>query len=120
METLIKVKKADVAALLDKTFPNYRGRKLKVAVASTVTLHNVNWGGGTRSQYKAVSLDATKSGTYEAPAPWAHTHEGLKVAIPQGVAIACHRIFCGVDTGITFYVRPDDMPTLITEETTQT
>ena len=40
------VRRQDVDMIVRATFPEYRGRKIRVAAAEGVTLHDLNWSGG--------------------------------------------------------------------------
>lgn len=109
----IKAKRKEVAPLVNATFPEYTGRKFSVEAAKSVTLYDLNWGGGTRNQYRTCTLSGDKLGSadkWNAVAPWVNLAEGKTVEIPRGAAIVMHSIFCGKDSGITIYMNLDDMP----------
>ena len=107
MRETIKVRKADVAEVLARTFPSYRGRTFRVDVAELVTFHDLHWGGGSRNEYRAVRLaDGAAGDIPTGPAPWASPTEGLTVPLPPGVVVAEHVMFCGRDLGIRFHVNP--------------
>lgn len=95
-----------VKRLLAATFPEYRGRKIRLAFSTSVRLENY-WDGGTRSYWKAVDLASGET----AP-PAAATNNPLNrlahvdVPIPAGVALVEHVIFCGKDCGIVVHVAP--------------
>ncbi len=119
MQDTISVTRKDVPAIVNNTFPDYRGRKIKIRPADKVTLHDLNWSGGSRSQYRTCTIAGYAIGSadrYNMAAPWAHQAEGASVPIPQGVVVVRHSIFCGKDTGLTIYVNPADMPKLITRQ----
>jgi hypothetical protein len=112
----MKVKKADIAPLLAATYPAYKGRKFFVHASETVRLDNLNWDGGSRAQYKAVTLDGRAVGNGAAlnmPHPADNKAEGTILPIPQGAVIAKESIYCGIECGITFYINPADMPRLL-------
>lgn len=92
-----------VKPLVKATFPDYTGRKFCVVPTDTITLHDTNWGGGTRNQYKAVRLEDGKVSEFAAPAPWLNGAEGTPITIPEGHVVVEHSIFCGKDIGLTFY-----------------
>lgn len=112
--TNIKASKKDVWFLVSRAFPEYTGRKFKVAISGTVGFHDLNWGGGTRNQFIAVPLvkDGQANSLPECP-PWANPIEGQTIAIPQGWAVIEHPIFCGHDMGVTIHVGTDDMAKLL-------
>lgn len=113
----IKAKRADVAALIAATFPEYRGRTYRVCPATRVRLDNLNWCGGSRSQYRACTLAGESVGSadkWNTVAPWVNKAEGAEFELPQGAVMVEHQIFCGKDMGLRFYIRPEDMPARIT------
>lgn len=93
--------------LIGKTaFPNYKGRTYRHEAGGSCTFMDLNWGGGTRSTFRAVRLADMKvdQGLGSAvPAPWANPFEGKTVEIPTGYAIVEHSIFCGKDLGLRVY-----------------
>lgn len=112
----INVKRKDIAKIVAATFPDYKGRKFKIEARSQVTLTDLNWSGGSRSQYRTCTLGGNYIGgadKYNAQAPWAHQAENATVPIPPGAVVVRHTLFCGKDLGLTVYVNPADMPRLI-------
>ena len=112
----IKVKRKEVLGIIQATFSDYSGRKIKVVVSNSCTLHDLNWGGGTRYEYRACTIDGKAlgdSGKYNAIAPWDNYAEGAIVPIPSGCIMVSRGCFCGHDTGLTIYVNPSDMPKLL-------
>jgi hypothetical protein len=113
------VKRNEVAAIVNATFGDYRGRKIRVAPTETVHISDLNWSGGTRSQYRACTLDGRSLGgmdRYNAMAPWANPAEGASLPLVPGACVVEHSIFCGKDSGLRIYVHPDDMPRLISDQ----
>lgn len=112
--TPIKARKADVAPLVAATFPTYKGRTFRVRAATEIRLDDLNWSGGTRSQYRACTLSGQPLGSadrYNAMAPWDRNQiEGQTLPIAPGAVVVEHTIFCGTDTGILIIIHPDDMP----------
>jgi hypothetical protein len=117
MQEPIKATRAQVERLVRATFPAYRGRKFRVYAAAHVTLHDLNWSGGSRSQYRTCTLAGEPIGSadkHNQVAPWNQTAEGQTVPVPQGAVCVRHSMFCGKDMGLSFYVNPADMPRLLT------
>lgn len=113
---IIAVTRKEVNPIVNGTFPNYKGRKIRVCPSESVTLSDLNWSGGTRSQYRAVTLDGIPAGNidrYNQVAPWLNPVEGLSVAIPQGIVVVEHTMFCGKDIGLRIWTNPQDMPKLL-------
>jgi len=115
MNPTIKANKSQVRAILDATFPEYRGRKFKVEFTETVTFSDTNWGGGTKNTYVAVATDG-RTARLNVPAPWFNAVEGARMTMSLNVLIVKHTIFCGKDLGITIYAHPAHMPKWIPEE----
>ncbi len=94
----------------------YNGRKFQVRPSESVTFRNLNWSGGTRSTYIAVSLSsgaiASASRANTLP-PWANPYEGQSYDIPAGVAIVERVMFCGKDYGLVIYANPADIAPLL-------
>jgi hypothetical protein len=115
-QTQIAVTRKEVAAIVLGSFPEYRGRKLRICPSEKVTLTQLNWEGGSRSQYRAVTLEGFPIGNtdeYNQVAPWNNPAEGKTFAIPQGVVIVEHVMFCGKDLGLRIWTNPQDMPKFI-------
>lgn len=112
----VTVKRQDVDQIIRATFPEYRGRKIRVYPAEAVYVHDLNWSGGTRSRYRACTLDGKSLGgmdRYNAMAPWVNPAEGAKLPTMAGACVVEHTIFCGKDAGIRIAVHPSDMPRLL-------
>ena len=116
MQKELFVERTQVAAIVAGTYPDYRGNKIRVIPAETVTFQNLNWQGGTRSQYRACDLSGGPLGSLD---KWNQVHpdrnaaEGGEIRLPEGAAIVEHSLFCGKDTGLRIYIRPADMPNLL-------
>jgi hypothetical protein len=100
-----------IAKLVKATFPDYRRPKLQIKAVESVTLQDLNWSGGTRSTYKAVTIDGQPLGTSEAYSRefWS-AKEGATVPIPVGAVVVRAGTFCGKPSLMTIYVNPADMP----------
>lgn len=110
------VKRDAVAPHIRATFPDYKGRKFWITPARSVTLHDLNWAGGTRNQYRTCTLDGRGIGgseRYALMAPWENPAEGVDLALPQGFIVVMHGVFMGKETGVTLYVHPDDLARLL-------
>lgn len=105
-----------IVAIVKATFPDYRRQKVYVKPGEAVELHDLNWSGGTRSEYRACSLSGVSAGDasrYNACAPWANPAEGLRVSIPAGMVVVRGGHFCGKVSALTLHVNPSDMPKYI-------
>ena len=110
MPTETKVSRRDVDAIVRATFPNYRGRKFRVALADHVVLSDLHWSGGTHSEYKFVRIDGKVMALdFSGVAPWSHDMEGRCVSLPPHVACVEHTQFCGSDLGLRITFNPANM-----------
>jgi hypothetical protein len=108
MSKTIHLDKPDAftASILRSAFPDYTGRKFKLAVHgsdSPFRLSGNYWDGGSRSYYAFVNLENGRAmsigGTH--PVFEGPEREGV---IPANVAIVEHSIFCGKDSGLTVHI----------------
>ena len=100
----------DLASIVRKAFVGYKRRKVLLHSATTVCLMDLNWSGGTRSEYASVNL---ATGTVQTIGdsithPDHNTWEGRSVPIPQGFAIVRGGHFCGKASTLSIYLRPED------------
>ncbi len=112
----IPVRRADVARLVNATFPEYRGRRFVIEARETVTLHDLNWSGGTRNQYRTATLDGQavgQSDRYNRMAPWENPAEGCTLQIPSGFVVVCRRQFQGRERPLAIYAHPRDLAALL-------
>ena len=111
----IKAWKKDrtIAAIVAATFPAYRKQKVYIKASESVTLHDLNWGGGTRNEYRAATIHGVEAGNlsrWNAVAPWNNSAEGMSVPVPVGMVIVQGGCFCGKDSTLSIHVNPQDMP----------
>jgi hypothetical protein len=74
------------------------------------------WSGGTKYTYRGLDL-----ATGEAHDPLIGNESGghpcqpasPTVKLEPGKAIVCHKIFCGKDHGLVFYIHPDNLSKLL-------
>jgi hypothetical protein len=114
--TVTYVKTKDVAQIVRATFPEYRKKQVAIWPGETVTFHDVNWSGGTKSEYRACTLDGkdARSGPDMGYAPpWANPFEGKSVEIPRGYCVVKGGHFCGKTATLYIHVHPADMPALL-------
>jgi len=112
MDTKIKVKKSQVAQIVNKTFPEYKGRSFYIEFTDAVTLWDTNWSGGTKNSYAALNWDGQVKHN-PTPAPWMNQMDGETVTIGPDVLLVKHTVFCGHDLGITIYANPIYGPALL-------
>lgn len=105
----IHLDKLDTLAsqVLQSTFPEYHGHTFKLEIRSHIRLTGAYWSGGSKSDYALYNTDINKAVSLP-DAPFlqhSQLHE-TDIEIPQNFIIVEHSIFCGKDSGITFYVSP--------------
>ena len=104
-----------VKHLINATFPEYRKRTVFISASDKTTIRDVNWSGGTKSVYKACSLDGRPLKTtvnMGGPASWENPFEGLEINIPPGMVIVQGGHFCGKPSTLFITINPVDMPLL--------
>ena len=110
----VEISPKEIPQVIKATFPAYRKRTVLVLAAESITLHDLNWSGGTRSEYKACTLDGKPLGNtdkYNAMAPWdSRQVEGKSLPLVPGACVVRGGYFCGKESRLTVYVHPADMP----------
>lgn len=107
--------KADptIAAIVRATFPDYRRKAVTIQADSSVTLHDLNWSGGTRNDYRACTVEGEFAGStarYSQCAPWRNPAEGAEMPIPVGMIVVRGGTFCGKPSMLSLHINPADMP----------
>lgn len=111
MTSSIEIAKKDFP--LASSFPSYRKRKVRIVKTLRVSIQDLNWSGGTRSEYHSVQLTGSGGGvaTYHSwnmTAPWDNIREGSYVDLAPGKAMVRTGHFCGKESVLTMYVHPAD------------
>jgi len=112
MKEPIKLRKAQVRPIVDKVFPDYRGRKFKLEFTDAVVFSDLHWDGGSRNSYGFVRADGEMA-FLPASSPWDCPFEGKKLPLPQNILVVQHTVVCGHDLGITIYAHPCWAPKLL-------
>jgi hypothetical protein len=119
----IKLSRSDaqVKAIINASYPSYRGRKIRLEVASDMLPSPTYWSGGSRSEYVAYHLSTGEvrglPDRCKDPREFGGTPLGSeRVKIPLGVIIVEHRIFCGKDSGLRFFVHPENAAPMLAAE----
>ena len=113
----IEVATKDLKHIVRATFPEYKRKKVIVVATENVTFHDVNWSGGTKSIYKACTVDGRPVASkvdMGGPAPWENPFEGKTVALPEGAMVVQGGYFCGKVSLLYVYVNPANMPKFLT------
>jgi len=103
----------DVAKLIAKTYPDYKGRKVELREANDYHFQNY-WDGGTRYYVEAMDLATGQVnppiGTTTNPF---NRESHATFNIPDGIALVEHIYFCGKDCGIRVNVNSNTYPKLL-------
>lgn len=95
-----------VKRLLAATFPAYKGRKISAVAWDDRPVHlDLSWSGGTKDDVVLVDTANGRIGKLVVPSPWS-AGAADPLTVPAGAILAVHSFFCGVDVGVTFYIRP--------------
>ena len=105
-----------VRHVINATFPEYRKQKVAIDCNGSVTFHDLNWSGGSRTEYRSATLDGRSGNSmanYNAMAPWRNPAEGQTILIPPGCCIVSAGFFCGKPATAVIYINRVDMPQLL-------
>jgi hypothetical protein len=103
-----------IVKLMQKTYPDYKGRKFYLEVKEGEIDCTSYWDEGSRTYYKFVRTDGK---VFEAPintAPWIQVKENRKIKLIPGLCCITESIFCGHLCGLTIMFCPEDMPKQLT------
>jgi hypothetical protein len=97
--------------IVKATFPDYRKHKVAVKTAEKIMFSGVNWSGGSKSEYRACTIDGRPLENMVdmgMAAPWENPYEGLWVNIPPGMVVVEGGFFCGKKMMLRITVNPGD------------
>lgn len=107
----------DVERVIRAAFPSWRGRKVRIAACERLTLQDMYWSGGSRSEYVAVNIATMQAGSPSQqtrnPPQFGGPRVTPEVEIPPGCVIVEHSIFCGKDAWVRLHVHPSNMPAML-------
>ena len=95
-----------VKAALRATFPEYRGRRVRIAPYTEPLFLQTTWSEGSRDVVKAVRLSDGSVADAANLRGWGAAEE---VVCPPGHMLAVHSVAGVHDLGVTFFVRPDEL-----------
>lgn len=111
-----------IRRIIEATYPNYKGRKIKLRSYTPHELHSY-WDEGSRDTFALVNLNAGTVGHMESNHPFFEAQRspiGNKFILPPMCILVMHSIFMGKDSGLTIYVNLSDINALdLTEERAQ-
>jgi len=101
-----------VKEILKATFPEYKGRTIKIKTEFPQNLVSY-WSGGSKREFIFYQPGTGKEfWISDLEAPWEQYKEGRNfdpTTIPDSVVLVEHRYFCGKDMGIIIYVKEPKM-----------
>jgi hypothetical protein len=110
-------KDPSLRTIITATFPQYRHRKIYIRAVLSVTLSDLNWSGGSRSEFRVCTFAGMPTGNsarFNAMAPWDQRQiEGQSLPTVVGHVIVKGGFFCGKESILTLFVHPSDMPRLL-------
>lgn len=118
MQKAIHVNRNALPAFLQSVH-GYAGRRFQIESATSVNVSGNYWDGGSRNYWGAVELATGREAQLQTANPLAGQGRPFETAVPVGVVVWEHTIFCGKDLGVTFYVHPDNLARLLPNATEQ-
>jgi len=117
----IEVPTSQVKSIVNATFSDYRRKTVCIVTTGQCTLMDLNWSGGTRSEYRACMLPDETGRAHpiharidlHAPHPLDNKFEGKTVQVPDGCAIVQGGHFCGKVSRLYIYINSADFQRVI-------
>ncbi len=114
----IKVKSNEkgIREIIAATFPSYKRHHVYLVPTTSITLSDLNWSGGTRTEYRACTIDCRPimaTVDMNSPAPWDNKFEGKTVELPINTVIVQGGYFCGKVAMLRINVNPENMAKLL-------
>src|ERR1700730_5486867 len=105
-----------IRRILKATYPDYRGRKIRIVPQRYPLNFKSYWEGGSRDYFAFVRLDTMQSAAMPAQSAFDKDIRGAEsVTLPPGVICVEHSIFCGRDIGIRIHVNPVNLVSMLPE-----
>ena len=103
----------NVKTIVAKAFPDYSGRKYRLSTQVPLRLDSY-WDGGSITYYVFYDLATKKVLNVKSNHPFFEANSPRKLsALPLGVLLVAHSIFCGKDMGITIYANKEDITPML-------
>lgn len=115
----MKVRYHKVKDIVSAAFPLVKTRDVDVLGRGYAFLSNLNWSGGNKATYVAMSLQTGEVGgstkSYSQTAPWFQTAEGARVEIPLDVVLV--ELLQSVGRNfLTIHANPTNLTALIGDQ----
>jgi hypothetical protein len=102
-----------IIKIIQKTFPSYKGKKIKLSTDIPTRLDSY-WDGGSKDTYVFYELKTSRIIPIASNHPFFEKENPRNLeSLPNGILIVCHSIFCGKDMGITIYVNNEDIAPML-------
>lgn len=99
-------KRPQIKKLVNAAFPSYRRKKVVVIPATSVTLQQLAWDGGTRNEYRMTNLEGKIMPFHQIEGQQEPLFEGVNIIVQSGT-------FMGKPALCHIYVNPTDGPVLL-------
>jgi len=104
-----------IKEIIRRTFPDYKGRKIRISTDIPTRLDSY-WDGGSRDYYAFCSLDEKKAFSVSSNHPFYESENPTVLKrLPERILLVRHAIFCGQDLGITIFANASDMTKFLPE-----
>ena len=117
MFTKVSAKDPSIKRIINATFPSYKKHNVYLNPTMSVTLHGLNWSGGSKSDFEACTIEGKSlpvKHDMSAPAPWENPFEGKTIELPENTVIVEGGVFCGKQATLMINVHPSNMARLLT------
>lgn len=109
--TTTKLRKSDVAPILNLLGSDYKGRKFSLSVQKSYTVDNADliWSGGSKKTVHFLRQSAGKWEIVDISTVLPNVYSNgmrMRQDLPENVMVVEHDVFQGTDCGYTFIVAP--------------
>lgn len=103
-----------IRRILKVTYPDYRGRKIRIVPQRYPLNCKSYWEGGSQDHFAFVRLDTFRTSPMPAQSAFDKDIRGAEsVTLPVGVICVEHSVFCGKDVGIRIHVNPENLVSML-------
>lgn len=101
--------------IIEKSFPDYKGRKIKLSTSIPSRVDSF-WDGGSKDSFTFFHLDTGDIYNVHSNHPMFEAVQPRNLRkLPDRVLLIKHSYFCGKDMGITIYANQSDLAKLLPE-----
>jgi hypothetical protein len=107
---------AEIKAMVTRCYPDYAGRKFRIAAQVNPLNVASYWDGGSRDYFAFYCLTTGKVVPVPAQSAYDKKLPGAdRVMLPDGIVCIERSFFCGKDIGITVHVNPANLTKFLPE-----